>query len=44
MIATPVARLAERTIDAMAERLGRETEAVPGELFLPFELYTSENI
>jgi LacI family transcriptional regulator len=44
VIATPVRLLAERTVEAMCQRIGRDGPEVGGELFLPFDLYTSENI
>ena len=44
VIATPVRLLAERTVEAMCQRIRGDGPEGAGELFLPFDLYTSENI
>lgn len=44
VISTPIPLLAQRTIEAMVQRMDRAAGEGVGQLFLPFELYTSENI
>jgi LacI family transcriptional regulator len=44
VLATPVARLASELINIMAAAIESPTQEPPGQTFLPFDLYTSENI
>jgi len=43
-IATPVRNLCTELITLMTTSIGSEDDAVPGQSFLPFDIYTSENI
>jgi len=43
-IATPIAAVAERTVDAMIRGARRPLPETIGQVLLPFELYTSENL
>lgn len=44
VISTPIAALARETIAQMSEALAASAAARPGQTFLPFEIYVSENI
>ena len=44
VIATPVARLAGELVQIMAAAIASPAQEPPGQTFLPFDLYTSENI
>jgi LacI family transcriptional regulator len=44
VISTPLALLAERTVEAMIRALTPDRSAPPGQTFVPSELYISENI
>jgi len=44
VISTPLALLAERTIEAMVRSLAPDRAASPGQVFVPSELYVPENI
>ncbi|QGJ78482.1 LacI family DNA-binding transcriptional regulator [Sinorhizobium meliloti] len=43
-VSTPVAALARETIDLMVGAIDRGASSVPGQTFLPFDIYTPENI
>ncbi|RVG09549.1 LacI family transcriptional regulator, partial [Sinorhizobium meliloti] len=43
-ISTPVPALARETIDLMIGAIDRGASSVPGQTFLPFDIYTPENI
>nr|WP_210296729.1 LacI family DNA-binding transcriptional regulator [Rhizobium sp. BK399] len=43
-IATPVKSLCSELVTLMTASIGSEGDAVPGQSFLPFHIYTSENI
>lgn len=43
-VSTPVPALARETIDLMVGAIDRGASSVPGQTFLPFDIYTPENI
>jgi LacI family transcriptional regulator len=44
VIATPVQQLAQKTVEVMTRTSDPDPREGPAELFLPFEVYTSENV
>ncbi len=44
VIATPVRTLCTELMSLMTASIGRVEDVIPGQSFLPFEIYTSENI
>jgi hypothetical protein len=44
VISTPLAALAERTVEAMVRALTPDRSEPPGQVFVPSELYIPENI
>ncbi len=44
VIATPVQLLAQKTVEAMLRAIDHGSADGPGQIFLPFEIYTSENV
>ena len=44
VLSTPIARLASELVQIMAAAIATPTQDPPGQTFLPFDLFTSENI
>ena len=44
VIGTPLQQLAQRTIEAMLRAIDGGAAEAPGQLFLPYDIYTSENL